>query len=79
MGIVNRVRYWIGRLFCEYDERRFAADIDVLKQHGIDCDRRFAALEERFERVNADRLALLQQITGTRTDDPNVWLLRRRG
>lgn len=55
-----------------------ARDIDVLLQHGVDCDRRFADLEERFERVNKDRLDLMRQITAP-PDDPNVWLLRRRG
>lgn len=56
-----------------------ARDIDVLKQHGVDCDRRFAELERRFDQVNADRLDLMRQITGASPDDPNVWLLRRRG
>lgn len=60
---IQRILWWIGRWFCEVDERIMVADIATLKAHVADCDRRHADLERRLDQVNQDRMELLQQIT----------------
>lgn len=86
MGIWERlrpVRYWIGGGFCPIGDEELARRIAELQVHTAECERRFTEIEghyrEVLDQINADRLAMMQQITGTAPDDPNVWLMRRPG
>lgn len=75
---VRRTAYWIGRQFCEVDDRELARRIDVLTRHTEECDQKHERLEgelqdllRRFDAIKADRDDLFRQLT---EDEGDPWL-----
>lgn len=72
MGL-QRFLWWIGRLFCEEDERVMARRIAALEVREAACEQRFADLKQDVAHLKAEYFTLFQQ--STKGDEPGLYLI----